>query len=152
MGPSAASFAREYLRLLAGERDAAARKKPTSYTLCELALLRLVCDGASLARSGDSVAAEHLRAAKPFFRDFVDRQMRWASRGVREPSVPATMEEVEAATYEEFVCSVCFQSLANIVLTAPDGLRYCGDCAPNGCSGRARFFSMGQLQAMRDAQ
>ncbi len=114
------------------ENAAAAAAKGKSYSLCDLALLRLVLDGAR----DDVIATEHLRAAVaavPYFRDFVRREAAWLLLASNAASA-ALMDAKESPEDGEFACSVCSRSLANVVLiekTAKDARYYCGDCVPN---------------------
>ena len=144
VGASAKTFAREFPRLLACELAA-----PTgsSYTLCELALLRLVCDGPTME---DAVAKEHLKAAKIFFTDFVAQQEQLLARAANTGEIETMAEDV--SRHQEWACSKCSRSLANVVLVGLDDEKpYCGQCCPDECRAVLRFFNMAQLEAMRDA-
>lgn len=130
VGPTAQSFAREFSRLRHYERLASVNRVG-AYSLCELALLRLVCDGPFLARDGDEIAAQHLLAAKPFFRDFVECQSEWLARF---PQAREFDDDINADVVE-WACSVCHRSLATVVLLA-EGVCFCGDCVDDVSSGR----------------
>jgi hypothetical protein len=154
VGPTTQSFAREFSRLRHYER-LASLKCVGAYSLCELALLRLVCDGPFLARDGDQIAAQHLLAAKPFFRDFVECQTQWLDRF---PQAREFDNEVDADV-SEWACSVCHRSLANAVLRAIDATNssvcYCGNCVEivSASNGRViesfvRFFGLETLRKM----
>jgi hypothetical protein len=152
VGPTAQSFTREFSRLRHYERLASVHSVG-AYSLRELALLRLVCDGPFLVAGGDQIAAQHLLAAKPFFQDFVKCQEGWLDRF---PQAQELDDDVDADV-KEWACCVCRRSLANVVLCfVSKGVVsdecYCGDCVVNVDSdGRAiesfvRFFGGRELR------
>ncbi len=127
--------------------DAAAARAGKSYSLCELALLRLVLDGPQVVRDGDAIAAEHLRASPVYFGDFIARQAKWLSVASNAENAQVMGDGMSPETVE-FACCVCFRSLANVVLIGTGDKQYCGDCAPGGCAAWFRFMSVAGLRAV----
>ncbi len=76
-----------------------------------------------MARDGDAIAVEHLRAAPVFFRDFVRRQAAWRSVASNASSAQVMGDELCLAT-GEFACCTCSRSLANVVLLGDDEHQY----------------------------
>lgn len=92
-----------------------------------------------MARDGDAIAAEHLRAAPVFFRDFIERQAKWLSVAANAATAHVMDADMGPAN-GEFACCTCGRSLANVVLMDAGEKQYCGNCAPQGCVASLQAF------------